>query len=101
VHQFELVWDRYELAALSIHQALGQWILEKSSGGLYECVTSLEVAVIAFEYECTKRRPFLEAETRRFYGGPYQVYGGEYHYNAVQPETSKPFYFPMHHIAAH
>jgi hypothetical protein len=49
VHQFELVWDRYELAALSIHQALGQWILEKSSGGLYEYVTSLEVAVIAYE----------------------------------------------------
>jgi signal transduction histidine kinase/CheY-like chemotaxis protein len=104
VRQFELVWDRYELATLWIHQATR--LMDnprKEFGELYEYLsTSLDFQGIAnIRNVSLAERPFFEAETRQVYSDfPYQ---GFVEVNttseSLQRSGPKPFYYPMHHIA--
>jgi signal transduction histidine kinase/CheY-like chemotaxis protein len=104
VRQVELVWDRYELAALWIHQATRSMDNPRREfGELYEYLrTNLDFQGIAYCRNVSlAERPLLEAETRQEYSDfPYQ---GFLEVNntirMVQPAAPRPFYFPMHHIA--
>jgi signal transduction histidine kinase/CheY-like chemotaxis protein len=104
VRQFELVWDRYEMATLWIHQATRTMDSpRKEFRELYEYLrTNLDFHSIAYSRNVSlAERPFLEAETRQVYSDfPYQGFVElNTTLNMVFPEGPKPFYFPMHQIA--
>jgi signal transduction histidine kinase len=104
IRQVELVWDRYELATLWIHQATRSTdnprkkVLE-----LYEYLrTDLDFQGITYIRNVSlAERPFLEAETRQVYSEfPYQGFiDVNYTSYMMQPAAPRPFYFPAHHIA--
>jgi signal transduction histidine kinase/CheY-like chemotaxis protein len=104
VHQIEMVWDRYELATLLIHQAARSPDNPRTEfRELNEYLrTSLAFEGIAYTRNVSlAERPFLEAETRQIYSDfPYQ---GFIELNTsssrLQQSAPRPFYFPLHHIA--
>jgi signal transduction histidine kinase/CheY-like chemotaxis protein len=104
VRQVELVWDRYELAALWIHQATRTMDNPRTEfRELYEYLrTNLDFQGIAYTRNVSlAERPFVEAETHQVYSDfPYQ---GFTELNAalgsLQPAAPRPFYFPIHQIA--
>jgi signal transduction histidine kinase len=103
--QVELVWDRYELATLWIHQATRSMNSpRKEFREVYDYLSSsLDFQGIAFISNVSlAERPFLEAEHRQVYSDlPY--YQGLIEANNTsglfQPAAPRPFYFPMHYIA--
>jgi signal transduction histidine kinase/CheY-like chemotaxis protein len=103
--QVELVWDRYELATLWIHQATrGMNNPRKEFRELYEYLsTSLDFQGIAcISNVSLAERPLLEAEHREIYND-YPSYPGIVEANQTsgifQYAAPRPFYFPMHYIA--
>jgi signal transduction histidine kinase/CheY-like chemotaxis protein len=105
VRQVELVWDRYELATLWIHQATREMNdPRKEFRELYEYLsTSLDFQGIAcIRNVSLAERPLLEAEHREIYSD-YPKYPGIVEANNTsgmfQYAAPRPFYFPMHYIA--
>jgi signal transduction histidine kinase/CheY-like chemotaxis protein len=105
VHQLEMVWDRYELATLLIHQQAARSMdsPRKEFRELYEYLsTSLDFQGIVYSRNVSlAERPFLEAETRQVYRElPYQGFiEANTSTIVLQQSAPRPFYFPMHHIA--
>jgi signal transduction histidine kinase/CheY-like chemotaxis protein len=103
VRQVELVWDRYEMATLWIHQATRSMDSpRKEFRKLYEYLhTTLDFEAVGYVRNVSlAERPRLEAETRQVYRDhPYQ---GFIDVNAttsmLKPCPPRPFYFPIHHI---
>jgi signal transduction histidine kinase/CheY-like chemotaxis protein len=105
VHQLEMVWDRYELATLLIHQATRSMETSRQEfSELYDYLrTSVEFQSIAYIRNVSlAERPFQEAETRQVYSD-FPDYQGFADLNpsskVLQRSAPRPFYFPMHHIA--
>jgi signal transduction histidine kinase len=104
VRQVELVWGRYELAALWIHQATRSMDSPREEfRELYEYLnTSLDFQGIAHIRNVSlAERPILEAETNQVYSDyPYQGFiDVNTTSNMLQSCSPKPFYLPMRHIA--
>jgi signal transduction histidine kinase/CheY-like chemotaxis protein len=104
VRQVELVWDRYELAALWIHQATRSMDNpRKEFRELYEYLyTSLDLQGIGHTRNVSlAERPFLEAETSQVYSDfPRQGFVDvNTTSNMLQLSSPRPFYFPLHHVA--
>jgi signal transduction histidine kinase/CheY-like chemotaxis protein len=103
VRQVELVWDRYELAALWIHQATRSMDSpRKEFRELYEYMhTTLEFEAVGYMLNVSlEERPLMEAETRKVYSEyPYQGFiDVNTTSDVLKPSPPRPFYFPMHHI---